>query len=183
MAAIIPIEKIENKILVVRGHRVMLDSDLAELYCVETKRVNEAVKRNSERFPEKYMFELTNEEWDSLRSQIATSKQGKGGRRYLPRVFTEHGVLMLANVLNSKKAIAVSIQIIDTFIRLRQMAIGYDSLPQRICEVEKLLMLYMEKTDRKLEEQDQNFVEIIHVLNNLLEKPSESNHIGFRTGD
>ncbi len=93
---LIPVEIIENKIYVIRGHKVMLDSDLAQLYDVETKALNQAIKRNLERFPEDFMFQLTKEEWDSLRSQTVTSKQGKGGRRYLPRVFTEHGILMLA---------------------------------------------------------------------------------------
>ncbi|HSA06868.1 MAG TPA: ORF6N domain-containing protein [Candidatus Gastranaerophilales bacterium] len=166
-------EIIENKIYIIKGHKVMLDSDLAWLYGVETKRIGEAVKRNIERFPEKYMFKLTTEEWDFLRSQIATSKQGQGGRRYTPRVFTEHGVLMLANVLNSSKAISVSIQIIDAFVKLRQIAIDYKDMPQRLSEIEKLLMLYIEKNDERVND-------IIQVLNNLLESPKKPKEIGFR---
>lgn len=176
--ALITTEIIENKIYNIRGQKVMLDSDLAWLYEVETKRVNEAVKRNIERFPAKYMFELNAEEWYSLRSQIATSKLSKGGRRYLPKVFTEHGVLMLANVLNSQKAIAVSIQVVDTFVKLRQIA----STPmQEVSELKKLLLLYMENTDHKLQEQDKKMYEIIQVLNNLLEAPREPKKIGFKT--
>ncbi len=94
-----------NKIYEFRGQKVMLDSDLADLYGVETKRLNEQIKRNPDRFPEDFMFQLTEDEWESLRSQFATSKTGRGGRAYLPNVFTEHGVLMLSSVLNSQQAI------------------------------------------------------------------------------
>ena len=93
----------------------MLDSDLAEIYGVETKRLNEQVKRNIDRFPEDFMFQLSKEEYDTLRSQIATSKRGKGGRRYLPYVFPEHGAVMLANVLNSPAAVQASIQVVRAF--------------------------------------------------------------------
>jgi hypothetical protein len=103
----IPDEVVISKIYLIRNHKVMLDIDLAELYQVETKRPNEQVKRNSDRFPEDFMFQLTDEEWESLRSQIATSKKGRGGRRYAPLAFTEHGVLMLSSVLNSERAVQV----------------------------------------------------------------------------
>ncbi len=135
---------IESKIYQIRGQRVMLDSDLAELYDVETKRLNEQVKRNIERFPESFMFQLSPEEEESLRSQFATSKpkntinkENRGGRRYATRVFTEHGVLMLANVLKSKPAIAVSIQIIEAFVRLRQLASVSAEIAAKIKELEK----------------------------------------------
>jgi len=105
-----PVEHIARTIRVIRGHRVMLDSDLASLYEVTTKRLNEAVKRNLRRFPEDFMFRLTPEEAANLRSQIATSSSGWGGHRYLPRAFTEHGAVMLASVLNSPIAVAASIQ-------------------------------------------------------------------------
>ena len=117
--SIIPDNILVNKIYEIRGHKVMLDSDLAELYGVETKRLNEQVRRNLERFPEDFMFQLTENEWESLRSQIATSKTGRGGRTYQPNVFTEHGVLMLSSVLNSPQAIQVNIQIVRIFSRLR----------------------------------------------------------------
>ncbi len=136
--------QIESKIFMIRGHRVMLDSDLAILYGVETKRMNEQVKRNIERFPESFMIQLTPAEEANLRSQIATSssqniinKEKHGGRRYATRVFTEHGVLMLANVLKSKQAIAVSIQIIEAFVRLRQLASVSAEIAAKIKELEK----------------------------------------------
>lgn len=105
-----PIERIERLILLVRGHKVMLDSDLAELYGVTTKRLNEQVRRNLFRFPEDFTFQLTESETDFLRSQFATSNEGRGGRRYLPYVFTEQGVAMLSSVLNSERAIKVNIE-------------------------------------------------------------------------
>ena len=98
-----PDEVVMNKIYLIRNHKVMLDIDLAELYHVETKRLNEQVKRNAGRFPDDFMFQLTDEEWESLRSQFATSKKGRGGRRYAPLAFTEHGVLMLSRVLNRER--------------------------------------------------------------------------------
>jgi hypothetical protein len=152
---LIPKELIENKIYIIRGHKVMLDSDLAMLYDVETKRINEAVKRNIERFPENFMFEITNEEWLPLRSQFATSMEAKGGRRYSPRVFTEHGVLMLSNVLNSKRAIAVSIQIVNTFVRLREIAAANKEVFQRFSELEQRFITYMQENTQELTEQEQ----------------------------
>ena len=113
------INQVEKIIYTIRGHRVMLDSDLAELYGVETRTLNQAVKRNIERFPEDFMFQLMNDEADSLRSQIVISKKGKGGRRYQPLVFTESGVAMLSSVLNSSRAIQVNIMIMRAFIKLR----------------------------------------------------------------
>lgn len=105
--AILSDDIVVNKIYVIRNQKVMLDSDLAELYGVETKRLNEQIRRNLDRFPEDFMFQLTEMEWESLRSQIVTSKIGRGGRTYLPNVFTEHGVLMLSSVLNSQQAVQV----------------------------------------------------------------------------
>lgn len=112
---------IEQRIVLIRGHRVMLDADLAQLYGVPTKRLNEAVRRNADRFPDDFMFQLTDAESGALRSQIATSNEGRGGRRYQPYAFTEHGVAMLATVLHSRRAILVSVEIIRTFVRLRRM--------------------------------------------------------------
>ena len=127
---------VKNLIYEVRGYKVMLDSDLADLYEVPTKRLNEAVKRNLTRFPAHYMFQLTKDEYEILRSQIATSNKGHGGRRYMPYVFTEQGVAMLSSVLNSEKAIQVNIQIIDTFVRLRQFALENKELANRLAELE-----------------------------------------------
>jgi hypothetical protein len=115
----INLAKIEKMIYLIRGQGVMLDSDLAELYGVETKAFNQAVKRNLERFPSDFMFQLTEFEAESLRSQFVTSKEGRGGRRYLPFVFTENGVAMISSILNSKRAIQINITIMRTFVRLR----------------------------------------------------------------
>jgi hypothetical protein len=118
----VPIERIESAILFIRGHKVMLDRDLAALYGVKTFNLNKAVKRNTDRFPEDFMFQLTAEEAGTLRFQIGMSKgKGRGGRRYLPYVFTEQGVAMLSSVLQSKRAVQVNVEIIRAFVRLRQM--------------------------------------------------------------
>ena len=171
MNEIIPIQ---NLIYTIRGQKVMLDSDLAMLYEVTTKRLNEQVKRNISRFPSHYMFQLTEEEFLLLRSQIATSKMGRGGRRYMPFVFTEQGIAMLSSVLNSEKAIQINIQIIDTFIALRKYATKQLSQSQEIEELRKLLMLYIEKNDSRVND-------IIRVLNNLIDTPKETKQIGFKT--
>ncbi|MGH7165948.1 MAG: ORF6N domain-containing protein, partial [Nitrospiraceae bacterium] len=119
--AMVPDSRIARRIMFIRGHKVMLDRDLAVLYRVSTKRLNEQVQRNSERFPSDFMFQLTPEEADSLRSQFATSNKGRGGRRYLPYAFTEQGVAMLSGVLKSRRAILVNVEIMRTFVRLRQI--------------------------------------------------------------
>lgn len=128
--------QIKNLIYTIRGYKVMLDSDLATLYGVPTYRLNEAVKRNIKRFPPHYMFQLSNEEWESLISQIAISKNGRGGRRFAPYAFTEQGVAMLATVLNSEKAIQINIQIIDTFVSMRKWAVENKDLSRRLTELE-----------------------------------------------
>ncbi len=170
--AIIPDEIIINKIFIIRGHKVMLDSDLAELYGVETKRLKETVKRNIRRFPEKYMFELTVKENDSLRSQIATSKAGRGGARYLPMVFTEHGVLQLSNYLNSESAIEIGFKIIDAFVRLREMIMDNTEL-----------RLAFEEIKRKTENNTKNIELVFQYLDELLqkmEKPKPRTEIGYK---
>lgn len=129
----IPQEALINKIFEVRGIKVMLDSDLAELYQVETRRLNEQVKRNIERFPEDFMFELTKQEWNDLKSQSATSSWG--GRRKLPSVFTEHGILMLSSVLNSSTAIKVNIQIMRTFTQMREMIANHQQVFKELEEI------------------------------------------------
>ena len=121
---------IQNKIFEIRGMRVMLDFDLAEMYETETKRLKEAVRRNANRFPPDFMFEINSEEWRILRTQFATSSWG--GARYLPFAFTEQGVAMLASILNSPKAIEINISIVRAFIALRQYALGYAELNQKL---------------------------------------------------
>ena len=133
---VIPMERVENRILTIRGHRVMSDADLAELYGVPTKRLNEAVRRNVTRFPEDFMFQLTIGEADTLRSQFATSN-GRGGRRYIPYVFTELGVAMLSSVLNSERAVQVNIAIMRAFVRLRELAASHKDVHRRLDEMEQ----------------------------------------------
>jgi phage regulator Rha-like protein len=163
---------IQSMIYEVRGQKVMLDSDLAKLYEVEIKRLNENVRRNIKRFPPEFMFQLTNEEWENQRSQIATFS--KDTRKYKPYAFTEHGILMLSSVLNSDKAIDINIQIMKIFVRMRQFALSQSGTDEQIAELRKLLMLYIEKNDKRVND-------IIIALNKLMEKPKETKKIGFRT--
>jgi len=136
MTNIVPIEKVTEKIYLIRGLRVMLDRDLAELYGIETKALKQAAKRNISRFPNDFMFELTKHEFRNWRSQFVTSKSDKIGLRYTPMVFTEQGVAMLSSVLRSKRAIKVNIQIMRIFIKLRQMYLRHDDLRQKIIAME-----------------------------------------------
>ena len=130
-------ERIEKSIFLIRGHKVLLDVHLSELYGVTTKRLNEQVRRNRARFPEDFMFQLTAEEVASLRSQFATSNKGRGGRRYAPYAFTEQGVAMLSTVLNSERAIHVNIEIMRAFVRLRQMLASNAQLARKLEALEK----------------------------------------------
>ncbi len=171
--SIIPEEKIMSHIYFIRGQKIMLDNDLAELYGVETKRLKEQVKRNIARFPKQYMFELTEKEFASLRSQIATSKNGRGGTRYLPMAFTEHGVLQLSNVLTSQRAIKVSFKIIDVFVKLRQ-----------ILSDNTELRLLIEELRKKSDNNSKNIELVFHYLDELLEKkekPRTRKPIGYPT--
>ena len=137
MASNIPAERITKKIYLIRGQKIMLDRDLAELYGVQTKVLKQAVRRNISRFPNDFMFELTDEEFQNWRSQIVTSKSDRMGLRYKPMAFTEQGVAMLSSVLNSKRAIQVNIQIMRAFTRLRQMLSTHDELKKKIESMEK----------------------------------------------
>jgi len=128
-------KQIENFIYIIRGHKVMLDEDLAKLYQVETKVFVQAVKRNINRFPEDFMFQLTTEEHELLRSQFVTST-GRTGRRYPPYVFTEQGVAMLSSVLNSERAVQVNIEIMRTFVKLRQLIASHEDLSEKLQELE-----------------------------------------------
>jgi phage regulator Rha-like protein len=163
---------IENKIFLIRGFRVMLDSDLAELYGVQTKVLNQAVKRNIDRFPAEFMFQLSDLELDSLRSQFVTSIESKGGRRYNPYVFTEHGVLMLSNVLNSKKAIAVSIQIIKVFNKLREFALSNQELARQLKQLEQTFINYALDNNANI---DEIFKQLAYLTD--ITKPAK---IGFK---
>lgn len=168
---------IQNLIYEVRGEKVMLDSDLAKLYQVETKHLNRQVKRNMERFPVDFMFQLTKEEWKDLRCQNGTFKDDV--RKYLPYAFTEHGVLMLSNVLNSSQAIKTSIVIIRVFNQLREYALTQKTTNKELEELKTMLMLHIDKSNNKFNQQDETLEQIIAALNNLMAKPKEPKKIGF----
>ena len=138
-ATLIPRKRIENAILFIRGEKVILDEDLAFLYGVPTKVLIQAVKRNKERFPPDFMFQLDKDEFDSLRSQIVTSKlkSGRGGRRYPPYAFTEEGVAMLSSILSSPRAIRVNVEIMRAFVRLRKILASHAELARKVEELEK----------------------------------------------
>ena len=172
---------IQNLIYEIRGQNVMLDRDLAMLYGVEVRVLNQAVKRNMERFPTDFMFQLTQDEWDILRSQIVTANKNISKVRFIPFVFTEHGVLMLSNVLNSSKAISVSIEIIRIFDRLRQYTLAQSTTDSRIEDLRKILLLHIESNDNKFAEQDETINQIIRVLNNLKRKQDKSDLYNTRT--
>ena len=136
-AVLLPVERIEQRIFLVRGQKVMLSPHLAELYEVPEKVLNQAVLRNRERFPDDFIFQLDSEELDSLRSQIVTSKAGRGGRRYLPYAFTEQGVAMLSSVLRSDRAVRVNVEIMRAFVRLRQLLASHADLARKLNALEK----------------------------------------------
>ncbi len=138
MTALVPIERIASKIYLIRELKVMLDRDLAELYGVETKRLKEQVRRNIERFPEDFMFELTKEELNNWRSQFATSNQDIMGLRIPPFAFTEHGILMLSSVLKSDRAIHVNIQIMRVFVKFRQLLVDNEELRKELSEFKQI---------------------------------------------
>lgn len=155
------LEVIQNKIYEIRGFKVMLDFDLALLYNVENKRLKEAVRRNMNRFPEDFMFKLTEIEFNSLRTQIASSN--RGGIRYMPFAFTEQGIAMLSSVLNSEKAIEINISIIRAFVTIRQFSLSYSELKTRIEEIEsqfpdiyKALNYLVDKDKNQKKETDRN---------------------------
>ncbi|MCZ7626718.1 MAG: DNA-binding protein [Candidatus Methylomirabilota bacterium] len=164
-AVCLPAERIERSILMIRGERVMLDADLAELYGVETRVLVQAVKRNAERFPPDFAFELTAEEFNILRSQIVISRWG--GRRYLPYAFTEHGIAMLSSVLHSPRAVRANIEIMRAFIRLRRMLASHQDLAKRLDELEQ-----------RYDAQFKTVFDAIRALMTNSDKPRRS--IGFR---
>jgi hypothetical protein len=170
---VIPVERIENQIYLVRGDKVMLDADLAKLYEVETKALNRAVKRHLDRFPEDFMFQLTQDESKALRYQFGTSNEGSGGRRYLPYAFTELGVAMLSSVLNSQRAVQMNILVMRAFVKLRELIASHKDLAARI---------------EKLESNQGQHASVINILaeeiDNLKLLPPEASkgRIGFVAG-
>ena len=181
--ALIAIEAIASRIVVLRGQRVMLDADLAALYGVTTKRLNEQVERNLERFPSDFMFRLTNHEVAILRSQFATSSSDArrlawGGRRYTPHAFTEHGALMAAMVLNSPRATEVSVYVVRAFVELRDTLVAHKQLAKRLDELESRL-------ERKLSTHDQTIAGILDAIRQLMvpPEPTKKRRIGFVQND
>jgi hypothetical protein len=165
-ASLVPVEHIERAIRLIRGEKVILDADLASLYGVETRVLVQAVKRNLKRFPPDFMFQLTREEFNLLRSQTVTSK-GWGGRRYPPYAFTEQGVAMLSSVLNSSRAIGVNIEIMRAFVRMRRLLASHARLEKKFLEIE--------------EKYDGQFAMVFEALKQLMEPPEPKRRkIGFR---
>jgi len=175
--------QIQNMIYEVRGQKVMLDRDLAELYGVKTRIINQAVKRNIERFPASFMFQLNENEFTNWRSQIVISNEDKMGLRRPPFAFTEQGVSMLSAVLHTPTAIAISIRIMETFVAMRHFALSQSSTNEQITELRQLLMLHIKNSDYKFSEHDEAIKEIICALNNLIEKPKKTRKIGFHVND
>jgi hypothetical protein len=172
MENILPEEIITNKIYLIRGQKIMLDRDLAELYGVETKRLKEQVRRNIERFPERYMFEMTTEELSHWRSHFATSNEDRQGLRHLPFCFTEHGILQLSNILKSERAIKVSFFIIDIFVKLREVLSDSNDI-----------WLQIERIKSKLDNQDRNMELIFKYIDEVMDRQSVSpprTRIGYK---
>jgi hypothetical protein len=171
----VPVEHITRSILVLRGYRVLLDTELAALYGVSTKRFNEQVRRNCDRFPSDFMFQLSAEEFESLRSQNATLKNGRGKhRKYVPYAFTEHGAVMAATILNSPAAIQMSVYVVRAFVRLRQLLSANRELAARFSELETRLT-------KKLLQHDESIAEILSAIRRLMDTGKRKvRPIGFR---
>ena len=169
--ALVPVERISHAIVVLRGHRVILDRDLAAIYGAPTGRLNEAVKRNPKRFPEDFMFQLSAEELEKLRSQIAISSWG--GRRYLPYVFTEHGAIQAATVLNSPRAVEMSLYVVRAFVQLREMLASNKDLAHRLNQLER-------RIEQKLSTHDEAITTMLKSIRELMHPPSPKRRgIGF----
>ena len=174
---IVPVESIAHSILLMRGQKVILDADLARLYGVTTQRLNQQVRRNLDRFPEDFMFQLTREETDSLKLHFATSKAGRGGRRTLPLAFTEHGALMAASVLSTPRAVEVSIYVVRAFVRLRELLGTHAELAETLEELEKRL-------ESRLDTHDEQIAVLMETIRQLMAPPdTPQRQIGFRTED
>lgn len=170
-------EKVISKIYLLRGQKVMLDSDLAEMYGVETRVLNQSVNRNADRFPEDFMFRLTEQEWTNLKSQNVTSSWG--GRRKLPNVFTEHGVLMLSSVLNSEQAIAVNIRIMRVFTKLRESLLTNQDILLKLEQLDKNLI----NMGHNVKMHDGEIETIFELIKEIMEekiRPRPRNPIGFK---
>jgi len=170
-AALVLAKKVDSKILVLRDQKVLLDVDLAALYGVSVKRLNEQIKRNAKRFPADFLFRLSPAEYQNLRSQNATSSSSHGGRRYLPHAFTEHGAIMAATVLNSKRAIEMSIFVVRAFVRMRQALAMNQQIVTKLSEIEM-----------RLESHDVEIQELVDAIRELMAPlPANNRRIGFET--
>jgi ORF6N domain len=171
--ALVPVGHIARSILILRGHRVLLDAHLAALYGITTARLNQQVRRNLERFPGDFMFQLTSQEHTALMLQTATSKPGRGGRRKLPLAFTEHGAIMAATVLNSPRAVEMSIYVVRAFVQLRELLASNKELVKRLDDLEARIA-------RKLGTYDQAITSILKTLRELMNPPEPKKRpIGF----
>lgn len=179
----IPDDRIENRILLVRGQKVLLDTDLALLYGVSTKRFNEQVRRNGARFPEDFMLRLSTSEWHSLRSQFATLERGRGRhRKYLPLAFTEHGAIMAATILNSQRAIEVSVYVVRAFVRLRETLTAHKDLAAKLHELEKKTEALALKQDALTSSTRLQIKQAFEALRELMRPPEPARRpIGFVT--
>jgi len=177
--SLVPVERVERAILILRGHRVILDSDLAALYGVPVKRLNEQVKRNADRFPPDFAFQLTREEFDNLKSQIATSSSEWGGKRKLPTAFTEHGALMAASVLNSPKAVEMSILVVRAFVRFRRILATNRQLAAKVDELERKMDQKLAAHDKSIEAHRKGIVSLYTAIENLMPTLSDR-QIGFK---
>ena len=173
--------QIKNLIYTIRGYRVMFDSDLAMLYGVETFNLNKAVKRNIQRFPSDFMFQLTKDEWENLIFQNGISS-GHGGRRFLPYVFTEQGIAMLSSILKSERAIAINIQIMRTFVQIKQFALENKELTKRLSELEHYFIEHCEDNRHDSEETKRQISKIYEAIGLLMDRTKPSK-IGFNTGE
>jgi hypothetical protein len=160
--SLVPPERIASRIYLIRGQKVMLDFDLAELYGVETRALNQAVTRNIDRFPEDFAFQFTREEFNALMSQIVISNAGRGGRRKLPWAFTEHGVAMLSSILRSKRAVQVNVAIVRTFVKLREMLATNEELARKVAQHDRQIAVLFDQVQKM-----------------LAPTPTKKNHIGY----
>jgi len=168
-AAIVLTKRVAARILILRNQKVILDADLAELYAVPVKRLNEQIKRNARRFPSDFLFTVTRAEYKNLRSQNATSRFGHGGRRYLPHAFTEHGAIMAATVLNSKRAIEMSIFVVRAFVQMRQALIANQHVVSKLSELEA-----------RLDNHDDTIQDLVEAIRELIAPlPAKNRRIGF----
>ncbi len=179
----VPIELVSRRISIIRGQKILLDSDLAQLYGVETRRLNEQVRRNPDRFPGDFMFQLDDDEYASLISQFATSKSGRGGRRKLPLAFTEHGALMAATVLNSTRAVEMSLYVVRAFVQLREVLATHKELAARLAELESKTELLALRHDNLADNTRAQLKQVFEAIRQLMAppEPAKKHPIGFVT--